>query len=78
PAQIFAPLDIALWCFSGVEGAVALSGRARNKKDVGKETLIGFIVSLIICIIISVLPIGVLPQKELSTIPTPSTAGILK
>lgn len=78
PAQILAPLDIALWCFIGVEGAVALSGRARNKKDVGKATLIGFIVSLIICIFISVLPFGVLPQKALSTIPTPSTAGILK
>lgn len=78
PAQIFAPLDVALWCFIGVEGAVALSGRARNKKDVSKATLIGFIVSLIICIFISILPFGVLPQKALSIVPTPSTAGILK
>ncbi|WP_337230407.1 amino acid permease, partial [Proteus terrae] len=54
------------------------SGRARNKKDVSKATLIGFVVSLIICIFISILPFGVLPQKTLSMIPTPSTAGILK
>ncbi|MCU6339659.1 amino acid permease, partial [Enterobacter quasiroggenkampii] len=78
PAQILAPLDIALWCFIGVEGAVAFSGRARNKEDVGKATLLGFIVSLVICFFISVLPFGVLPQKALSTIPTPSTPGILK
>lgn len=76
--QIFSPLNVALWCFIGVEGAVALSGRARNKKDVGKATFIGFIVSLVICLLVSILPFGVLSQKELSTIPTPSTAGILK
>ncbi|MGL5389023.1 MAG: basic amino acid/polyamine antiporter [Enterobacterales bacterium] len=76
--QIKSPLDIALWCFIGVEGAVALSGRVKNKKDVGRATFIGFIISLIVCILISILPFGVLPQKELSVIPTPSTAGILK
>lgn len=76
--QVTSPLDIALWCFIGVEGAVALSGRAKNKRDIGKATFIGFVISLIICFLISILPFGVLSQKELSTIPTPSTAGILK
>ncbi|MCV5197148.1 amino acid permease, partial [Escherichia coli] len=59
-------------------GAVALSGRAKNKRDVGKATFIGFVVSLIICLLVSILPFGVLTQHELSAIPTPSTAGILK
>ncbi|MGQ6548325.1 basic amino acid/polyamine antiporter [Serratia sp. IR-2025] len=77
-SQIKSPLDVALWCFIGVEGAVALSGRVKNKKDVGRATLIGFIISLIICILISILPFGVLTQKQLSMIATPSTAGILK
>ena len=69
---------MALWSFIGVEGAVALSGRAKNKRDVGKATLIGFVVSLIICLLVSILPFGVLTQHELSAIPSPSTAGILK
>ena len=77
-SQVTSPLNVALWCFIGVEGAVALSGRARNKKDIGKATFIGFLISLIICILISVLPFGVMPQNELSVIATPSTAGILK
>ncbi|QBJ35295.1 basic amino acid/polyamine antiporter [Hafnia alvei] len=77
-SQITSPLDVALWCFIGVEGAVALSGRAKNKKDVGKATFIGFVISLVVCILISILPFGVMTQKELSVIPTPSTAGILK
>ncbi len=77
-SQVTSPLSVALWSFIGVEGAVALSGRAKNKRDVGKATLIGFVVSLIICLLVSILPFGVLTQHELSAIPTPSTAGILK
>lgn len=77
-SQVTSPLSVALWCFIGVEGAVALSGRARNKKDIGKATFIGFLISLIICVLVSILPFGVMPQSELSVIATPSTAGILK
>ncbi|MDH0094136.1 MULTISPECIES: basic amino acid/polyamine antiporter [Achromobacter] len=77
-SQTLSPMYVALWCFIGVEGAVALSGRARNKKDVGRATLIGFILGLLICLIVSVLPFGVLSQQTLSTIPNPSTAGVMK
>jgi len=77
-SQVMSPLSVALWCFIGIEGAVALSGRAKNKKDVGKATFIGFVISLSLCIFVSILPFGVLSQAELKTIPTPSTAGVLK
>ncbi|MGV2470562.1 amino acid permease, partial [Bacillus subtilis] len=77
-SQIFSPLDVALWSFIGVEGAVALSGRAKNKKDVGKATFIGFVISLFICILVSILPFGIFSESTLSEIATPSTAGILK
>lgn len=76
--QVLAPLDVALWCFIGIESAVALSARARNKKDVGRATLIGFIISLIICILVSILPFGVLSRAELSILETPSTAGVIQ
>jgi arginine:ornithine antiporter/lysine permease len=77
-SQVLSPLYVALWCFIGIEGAVALSGRARNKADVGRATMIGFVVSLLICIAISVLPFGILSQHALSLIPNPSTAGVIK
>jgi len=77
-SQIMSPLSVALWCFIGIEGAVALSGRAKNKKDVGKATFIGFIISLSLCILVSILPFGILSQEQLKSIPTPSTAGVLK
>ncbi|WP_227870813.1 basic amino acid/polyamine antiporter [Orrella marina] len=76
-SQVLAPLYVALWCFIGVEGAVALSGRARNKADVGRATFIGFVISLVICLLVSVLPFGVLSQPALSAIDNPSTAGVM-
>ncbi len=75
--QIIAPMSVVLWSFIGIEGAVALSDRAKNKKDIGKATMIGFVISLFICILISILPFGIMSQHELSQIPTPSTAGVL-
>ncbi|MHC5226042.1 basic amino acid/polyamine antiporter [Ignatzschineria sp. LJL83] len=76
--QIIAPLNVALWCFIGIESAVALSGRAKSKADISKATLWGFILSLFICILISVLPFGVLSQEKLSLLPTPSTSGVMQ
>lgn len=76
-AQIMAPMTITLWAFIGVEGAVVLSGRARNPQDVGKATLIGFVLALVIYILISVLPFGVMDQAQLAQVANPSTAGVL-
>lgn len=77
-SQILSPLTVALWSFIGVEGAVVLSGRAKNKKDVGKATLIGFIIALIIYVLLSILPFGVMTQEQLSLVANPSTAGVLQ
>ena len=77
-SQVMAPLFVAMWCFIGVEGAVALSGRAENPRDIGRATLIGFAISLTLCIVISVLPFGVMDQQELARVPNPSTAGVME
>ena len=76
-AQIMAPMTVTLWAFIGVEGAVVLSGRARNPKDVGKATLLGFVLALVIYVLLSVLPFGSMTQSELSQVVNPSTAGVL-
>lgn len=76
-SQIFAPMTVTLWAFIGVEGAVVLSGRAKNKKDVGKATLLGFLIALIVYILMSILPFGAMTQAELSQVSNPSTAGVL-
>ena len=76
-SQILAPMTVTLWAFIGVEGAVVLSGRAKNKKDVGKATLLGFIIALVVYILMSVLPFGIMTQPELAQVSNPSTAGVL-
>lgn len=77
PSQIMAPLLVTLWAFIGVEGAVVVSGRASNPKDVGKATMLGFLFVLGFYILIAVLPYGFTTQSELAEIANPSTAGIL-
>lgn len=75
--QIFAPMTVTLWAFIGVEGAVVLSGRAKNPHNVGVATLIGFLIALIVYALISILPFGVMNQVELSNLANPSTSGAL-
>lgn len=77
-SQVNAPMLVTLWAFIGVEGAVVVSGRARNPNDVGKATLLGFLVALAVYVLLSILPFGVATQSVLSTIPNPSTAGVLE
>lgn len=77
-AQIMAPMTVTLWAFIGVEGAVVLSGRARKRSDVGKATLLGFLVALAVYILLSVLPFGAMPQAELAKVANPSTSGVLQ
>lgn len=77
-SQIMAPMTVTLWAFIGVEGAVVLSGRAKKKSDVGKATLVGFLIALIIYILLSILPFGAMTQAQLSQVANPSTAGVLQ
>ncbi|WP_205181484.1 arginine-ornithine antiporter [Priestia taiwanensis] len=69
---------VTLWVFIGVEGAVVLSGRAKNKKDVGRATVIGLLGTLAIYIMISMLSLGVMPKEELASLKSPSTAYVLE
>lgn len=77
-AQVKAPMLVTLWAFIGVEGAVVVSGRARNHGDVSKATLIGFVIALIVYVLLSILPFGITTQSFLSGVPNPSTAGVLQ
>lgn len=78
PEQIKSTMLVTLWTFIGIETAIVLSARAKNKKTVGNATLLGFLVCLVIYVLLSVLPFGFLTQRELASIPDPSTAGIME
>lgn len=76
--QVSGTMMITIWVFVGIEGAVAISGRAKKEKDVGKATVIAFFCVLTIYLLVSMLSMGVLPLSELATLENPALAGVLE
>ena len=74
--QISSTMLVTLWMYIGIEGAVVMSDKA-DAKTVSRATLIGFIVTTVMYVLISVLPFGVLSQGQLAVLPSPSTAAVL-
>ncbi|MNC17673.1 putative arginine/ornithine antiporter [compost metagenome] len=68
---------ITLWVFIGVEGAVVVSARARNKNDVGRATLLAVIAALGVYLLVTLLSLGVLARPELAGMRNPSMAGLM-
>ncbi len=75
--QVKGTMLVTLWVFIGIEGAVVVSDRAKEQAEVGKATLLGFLVCLVMYVLLSLVPFGSYSQGELSTMVAPSTAGIL-
>lgn len=76
--QIKSTMMVTLWSFIGIEGAVVMSDKAKDSKDIGPATFLGFISCLIIYALLSLLPYGYMNQAELAAVSNPSTAGILE
>ncbi len=76
--QIRAPMLVTLWCFIGIEGAVVVAGRAKSPADVGKATVIGLLLALLLYVLLSVLAFGLMHQTELAKLKDPSTAYLLQ
>ena len=64
--------------FIGVEGASVYSARARKREDVGRATVIGFLICLLLLMSVSLLSLGVFNQPELAGLKNPSMAGVLE
>ena len=76
--QIFNCMIIMMWVFIGIEGAVAISGRAKKAKDVGKATIIAFICVLTLYLTVSILSMGVMPLSELANLENPALAYVMQ
>ena len=77
-AQSKSTMLVTLWVFIGIEGAVVLSTRAKDKKDIGKATVIGLVSTLIIYILISFLSMGVMARADVAGLSNPSMAYVLE
>lgn len=69
--QIGGSFGVMVFAFLGIESAVVISGKARHSRDVGRVTLIGFILTLVIYVLVSTLTMGVAPAREIVTAASP-------
>lgn len=76
--QVKSTMLVTVWVFIGIEGASVYSARARKRADVGRATVIGFLITLLLLMAVSLLSLGVLAQPELATLKNPSMAGVLE
>lgn len=75
--QVKDTMLITLWVFIGVEGALVVSSRARNKRDVGRATLLAVVAALVVYLLVTLLSLGVVPRSELADMRNPSVAGLM-
>lgn len=75
--QVKGTMLITLWVFIGVEGAVVVSARAQNKRDVGRATLLAVLSALAVYLLVTLLSLGVIPRPELAEMRNPSMAGLM-
>lgn len=75
--QVMNTMMVTLWLFGGIEGAVVMSGKAKDPKQVSKATIIGFVVCLVMFAAVGMLSLGVYSYGELNNMTSPSTAYML-
>lgn len=75
--QVKSTMLITVWVFIGIEGANVFSARAQRREDIGRATLFGFVLVLLLLMAVSLLSLGIVPQAELAGMKNPSMAGVL-
>lgn len=76
--QVKDTMLFTVWVFIGIEGAVIVSSRARDRKDVGRATILGLLTTLSIYVMVSLLSMGVVTTPELANMHNPSAAKVLE
>ena len=77
-SQVRGTMLVTVFVFVGIEGASVYSRYARNRKDVGVATLLGFVGVLCLLVLVTMLSYGVLTRPELASLRNPSMAGVLE
>ncbi|MGP2446649.1 basic amino acid/polyamine antiporter [Pantoea ananatis] len=74
--QVKSTMLVTLWMYIGIESAVVMSDKT-DGRTVSRATILGFVISTVLFVLVSVLPFGVFSQGELAAMSPPSTAAIL-
>lgn len=76
--QVRSTMLVTVWVFIGIEGASVYSARAAQRADVGRATVIGFLVCLALLMGVSLLSLGIASQPEMASMKNPSMAPVLE
>ena len=76
--QVLSTLVITMWFFSGIEGAVVMSGSAKKPENVSSATMFGFIACAIMYSAVGLFSLGSFSYGQLANMSYPSTAQILR
>jgi len=74
--QVKSTILVTVWVFMGIEGASVYSARAKGRQDVGRATVIGFLVCPALLVPVSLLSLGIVNQATLAGLPNPSMAWV--
>ena len=76
--QVTSTMMVTLWVFIGIEGAVVVSTRTHTKSDVGKATIIGLSLTIVIYIILNIITLAAIPRELLMQFDNPTLAYTLQ
>ena len=76
--QVKSTMLVTVWVFIGIEGASVYSARAADRQDVGRATVAGFVICLMLLMAVSLLSLGITTQPDLAGLKNPSMAGVLE
>jgi arginine:ornithine antiporter / lysine permease len=75
--QVKGTMLITVFVFLGIEGASVYSRYAKKRSDVGAATILGFAFVLLLLVLVTLLPYGLLMREEIAAMRQPSMASVL-
>jgi arginine:ornithine antiporter/lysine permease len=75
--QVRDTMLLTVFVFVGIEGASVYSRYAKDRRDVGVATVLGFLSVLCLLMLVTLLSYGVLPRAELAALANPSMGGVM-
>lgn len=76
--QVLRTTYTTVWIFTGIEGAVVISARARSTATAGKATELSFLTLFVLYVLISILSMGIMPREQLAGLNNPPMAVLME
>jgi arginine:ornithine antiporter/lysine permease len=76
--QVRATMLVTVFVFLGIEGASVYSRFAKERADVGRATIFGFIIVTTLMVLVTLLPYAVLQRADIAGMRQPSMATVLE